>query len=146
MKAGPISVAKPLLTLLLSVALIFTSPLALAKEEKIVYHLHNIQPNTFKRAINNLENLQYGLAGSHLDIKLLMQGNSIRLLFPSRQNESLMPRFLKLVNSGVDIEISRQNLMRHASLIKRSLKPKLVDNILSRVVELQKQGYRYITP
>ena len=138
--------AKPLLTLLLSAVLVFASPFTLAKEEKIVYHLHHIQPNTFKRAINNLENLKTGMADSHLDIKLLMQGNSIRLLFPSRQNERLMPRFLKLVNSGVDVEISRQNFMRHASLIERSLKPKLVDNILSRVVELQKQGYRYITP
>lgn len=120
--------------------------MAQSMEEKIVYHLHMVQSDTFKRAINNLENLKKGLAENEMNIKVVMQGNSIRLLNPLAQNKKLWSRFVKLRDSGVEIEVSQNNFNENKALIEDGFKPTLFDNAFSRLVELQRQGYRYITP
>lgn len=138
--------ASPAAHMLLFLVMLLASPMALSMEEKIVYHLHTIQSDTFKRAINNLENLKKGMSEREIDIKVVMQGNSIRLLNPLQRNEKLWSRFVKLRDSGVDIEVSRNNFNENKTLIEDGFNPTLFDNVFSRLVELQRQGYRYITP
>lgn len=138
--------ANPAPNILLFLLILSASPMAQSMEEKIVYHLHMVQSDTFKRAINNLENLKKGLAENEMNIKVVMQGNSIRLLNPLAQNKKLWSRFVKLRDSGVEIEVSQNNFNENKALIEDGFKPTLFDNAFSRLVELQRQGYRYITP
>jgi hypothetical protein len=51
-----------------------------------------------------------------------------------------------LLEEGVRIEVSRDNYLEHAGLLDERVKPVLVDNIFSRIIELQEQGYTYLTP
>ena len=117
---------------------------ALAANEKIVYHLHSSDLDTMHRAITNLENLIRGMPGQDLDIKLLLQGESIQLLNPFMHNERLNQRFRRLQDSGVQVEVKRENYLRNAQFLDGS--PALVSNIFTRLIELQRQGYHYITP
>lgn len=120
---------------------------AMSMEEKIVYHLLALHSDTFKKAINNIENLKKGMSDRKTDIKIIMQGQSIQILLPAPKNRALMSRLIQLTESGgVDIELSRDNYQAHQARIEKRIHPRLVDNIFSRIVELQKQGYRYITP
>lgn len=146
MKAGPTFVAKRHINVLIFLFLILTIQPLKAEDEKIVYHLHHTQENAFKRTINNIENLKKGMPDRTMDIKLLLQGNGIQLLFPSQQDKKLISRLLKLHDSGLDIEVAEKNYQANRLLIERSLKPRLVENIFSRLVELQHQGYSYLTP
>ena len=132
--------------LLLILLCLVNIPAALAANEKVVYHIHQTQADTLKRAINNIENLKKGMPGKSLDIRLLMQGNSIQLLNPSLQDKTLMALLLKLRDSGLHIEVSEKNYRQNRLQIESSLKPLLVENFFSRLVELQNQGYRYLTP
>jgi intracellular sulfur oxidation DsrE/DsrF family protein len=114
--------------------------------DKVLYHIHSIDQKSYRRLIINIENLQSGMADRELEIKLLFQGKSIQLLNPSMQSRALNQRFNKLLLSGVSIEIEKENFMRNLSAIQLNPPPQLVENIFSRIVELQKQGYFYITP
>lgn len=114
--------------------------------EKILYHLHNTDKNSYRRAISNLENLYKGMSNHKLDIKVLLQGDSIKLLDFSVNNNELNQRFSKLINNGVSIEVSRENFEKNHHLFDGVSPPKQVQNIFTRIIELQKQGYHYITP
>jgi len=114
--------------------------------DKVLYHIHSIDQKSYRRLIINIENLQSGMADRELEIKLLFQGKSIQLLNPSMQSRALNQRFNKLLLSGISIEIEKENFLRNLSSIQLDPPPQLVENIFSRIVELQKQGYLYITP
>lgn len=134
------------LKICLLMSLLVSMPQLQASSERIVYHVHQAQQDTFKRTINNLENLKKGMPNRQMDMRLLIQGNSIQLLNPSQQDKGLMARLSKLHDSGLHIEVSEKNYRRNRLQIDSSLKPELVENIFSRLIELQKQGYRYLTP
>ena len=80
-----------------------------------------------------------------LDIRLLLQGNSIQLLDPWI-DDSLRQRLDALREKGVRIEVSRSNYARNRNRINREHPPLLVENLFSRIVELERQGYQYVTP
>lgn len=138
--------AKRHINILLYFLILLALPQVKASGEKIVYHLHHTQEDAFKRAVNNIENLRKGMPDRPMDIKLLLQGNGIQLLVPSPSNNELVSRLLKLRDSGLDIEVAENNYQQNRLLIESSLKPRLVENIFSRLIELQNQGYRYLTP
>jgi len=125
---------------------VFLSTTALGSPGKILYHLHNTDNNSYRRAISNLENLYKGMPGQQLDIKILFQGDSIKLLNFSENDSRLNQRFMTLINKGVSIELSKANFKKNQLIFERMDPPKLVPNIYSRIIELQKQGYNYITP
>lgn len=129
----------------LVLTLLFFS-VAHASNGKILYHLHNTDQNSYRRAISNLENLQKGMPEQQLDIIILLQGNSIMLLNFSEHNRKLNQRFLTLLNNGVSIEVSRENFQMHHHFFDDIGPPGQVPNIFERIIELQKQGYHYITP
>ena len=112
---------------------------------KIVYHLHHLPEGALNRALSNLENLRKGMPGQPLDIRLLLQGRSIQLLDPSL-DESIRQRLQALRDDGVKVEVSRRNFANNRQRLDQQQPPQLVANIFSRIVELEKQGYKYVTP
>ena len=133
--------------LLLMIAMLGISPAAIASHtEKIIYHIHNTNPNSYLRTISNLENLKKGMPGHQFRIKILFQGNSLKLLNPALHPAALNKRFLKLVQSGANLETGSANYQAYVHKDRLILTPTLVPNVFDRIIELQKQGYRYITP
>ena len=114
-------------------------------EEKIVYHLHHVNSGSYHRAISNLENLIKGMPETKREIKLMLQGQSIHLLGPS-VNTGLKQRLNELRKQGLIIETSRDNYDKNQLLLDSDSSLVLVDNIFARIIELDQQGYRYITP
>ncbi len=114
--------------------------------EKILYHIHSTTPNSYLRTVSNLENLKKGMPGRQLDIKILLQGKSLRLLDPRQHKPGLNRRFRNLLAAGAVVETSQKNYQAYPDKQALMIKPKLVANIFDRIIELQKQGYRYITP
>ena len=117
-----------------------------ASSEKIVYHLHTNNSSLFVISINNLENLIQGMGNDPIDIRLLLQGGGIHLLNPASVSETLALRLENLLTKGVTIETSKTNYQQNEFFLDNRAAPHLVDNIFSRAIELQRQGYRYITP
>lgn len=133
---------KPLLLILL----LAISTSSLAVTEKIVYHLHVSGNNHFNLTVTNLENLQKGMPDKNLDIKLLLQGGGIHLLNNSFLSDQLITRFEQLRNNGVSVEVGLNNYQQNRHLLEQTRQPSIVNNIFSRIIELQNQGYKYITP
>jgi len=136
-------VAKNLLLMLILGLLV--NPVV-AATERIVYHVHHTDEGSFRRVISNLENLQQGMPDQQLEIKLLLQGNSIQLLDTRHQPAVLKQRFNALLTSGIRVEVEQESLTRNAQLKNSMAEIQLLDNIFSRIIELQSQGYLYITP
>jgi len=133
--------------LLLMIALLGICPAAIASHtEKIIYHLHNTNPNSYLRTISNLENMKKGMPDHQFRITILFQGKSLQLLNPALHPAALNKRFLKLVQSGIKLETSRDNYQTYAHKDQLLVTPALVPNVFDRIIELQRQGYRYITP
>ena len=141
-RAGPIFVVKSRLLLLL-LCLPFAA--ANAANDKILYHLHHLQLDGIPRVLANLENLHKGMPDQQLDIRLLLQGNSIQLLDPWI-DDNFRQRLDLLREKGVRIEVSRSNYVKNRNRINREHPPLLVENLFSRIVELERQGYQYVTP
>ena len=120
-------------------------PLARADATRIVYHLHQVHPVTMKRALNNIENLYKGL-DTRIDIRMLLQGESLGLLERERLQPEHRKRLLALLRKGLVLETGAANYARHRARLDRAFKPLLNHNIITRLVELQRQGYRYVTP
>ena len=132
--------------IMLLIALLSTSTLLRAESVKIVYHLHSNNATMFNITVNNLENLLQGMDSQLLDIRLLLQGDSIHLLNPASISENLALRVDNLLQKGVIIETSRNNYQENEFFLNNTTALSLVDNLFSRAVQLQQQGYRYITP
>lgn len=122
------------------------SSLAQAASDKVVYHLHDNSNLMFNITVNNLENLIQGMSDQALEIRLLLQGESIHLLNPASISETLGLRVENLLKKGVTIETSKKNYQENEFFLSDKTIPLLVDNIFSRAIELQQMGYRYITP
>jgi intracellular sulfur oxidation DsrE/DsrF family protein len=129
------------------IAVLGICPAAIAGHtEKIIYHIHNTNPNSYLRTISNLENLKKGMPGHQFRIKIIFQGKSLQLLNPALHPDALNKRFLKLVQSGAKLETGSDNYQAYAHKDLLIHTPTLVPNVFDRIVELQQQGYRYITP
>ncbi|MBC8210373.1 MAG: hypothetical protein H8E21_04845 [Gammaproteobacteria bacterium] len=135
--------AKNLLSLLLLGLLV--NPV-FAATERIVYHVHHTDDGSFRRVISNLENLQQGMSDQQLEIKLLLQGNSIQLLDPKRHASALQQRFNTLLASGIGVEVEREYLNKNPQLKNAGVQLQVLDSLFGRIIELQNQGYLYITP
>lgn len=132
------------LLLMLFLSLLFSPGYASA--EKILYHMHHIDNDSYRKFITNIENLQKGMPGKVLEIKLLLQGSSVQLLNPLIHTDELNQRFNTLQKNGVSVEVESENYRKKLSSIQLSPAPHRVQNIFSRIIELQRQGYLYITP
>lgn len=139
--AGPIFVVR----IFFLIALLNFSTITSASSEKVVYHLHSNSLTLFIITVNNLENLFHGL-NDDIEIRLLLQGESINLLNPASISENLALRLDNLIQKGVMIETSRKNYQENEFFLDHKNIPILIDNVFSRVIELQRMGYRYITP
>ena len=130
---------------LLLALLYFPLAAANAASDRILYHVHHLQLDGIPRVLSNLENLHKGMPGQQLDIRLLLQGDSILLLDPWI-DDSFRQRLDALRDKGVRIEVSRANYTKNRNRITRGHPPQLVENLFSRIVELEQQGYKYVTP
>jgi len=122
------------------------SPDAFSETKKILYHIHHTTPNSYLHTISILENLKKAMPGHELEIRILLQGESIQLLNPKLHSAQLNRRFLKLLEQGSKVEVSRDNYERIANKDELILQPLLVPGIFNRIIQLQQQGYSYITP
>ncbi|MDJ0880505.1 MAG: DsrE family protein [Gammaproteobacteria bacterium] len=120
--------------------------LAETGHEKIVYHVHGSDPETLYRSITNLENLIEGMSDQQLDIRLLLQGESIQLFNPYMYQPEVHARLRQLQGKGVKVEVKQENYLKQRQFLHDQFDPIVVDNIFSRIIDLQQQGYHYITP
>ncbi len=134
--------------LLLALALLpgLGAPLLAAPPERIVYHLHQVKPVTLKRALNNLENLYKGLGDQRPEIHMLLQGESLTLLRRDRLMPEYRQRLIALLRKGLILETGEDNYLRLQKELDPAFPARLNRNILSRLIELQRQGYQYVTP
>ncbi len=117
-----------------------------ADPARIVYHLHQLKPVTLKRALNNIENLYKGLDGERPEIRMLLQGESLELLTRERLKGAYRQRLAALLQKGLVLETGEANYRRLHDRLDPAFPARLNRNILSRLVDLQKQGYQYVTP
>ena len=108
--------------------------------------MHGSDPETLYRSITNLENLIDGMRGQQLDIRLLLQGDSIQLFNPYMYQPEVYNRLVQLQNNGVIVEAKQENYLKHQQFLHDQFDPELVNNSFTRIIELQRQGYHYITP
>ncbi len=131
--------------LILIASLLFTTNL-LAAPSKIVYHLNSGRSDVQWKTITNLENLLLGSADQSMDVKILLQGAGINLINKVNENRDLGVRLDELISLGLQIEVSRDNYYKNRHILNLNHPPQLVSNIFSRIIELQNQGYQYVTP
>ncbi len=131
--------------LLLIASLLFATNL-LAAPDKIVYHLNSGRSDVQWKTITNLENLFLGSVDQSLDVKILLQGPGINLIHKVNENRDLGMRLEELISLGLQIEVSRDNYYKNRHTLNLKHPPLLVRNIFSRIIELQNQGYQYVTP
>ncbi len=131
--------------LLLILLLGFGSALR-AEPARIVYHLHQVTPVTLKRALNNIENLYKGLDEDRPEIRMLLQGESLMLLTPQKLTPKFRRRLIALLQKGLILEAGEANYRRHRQQLDPAFPTRLNRNIITRLVELQQQGYQYVTP
>lgn len=132
--------------ILLLISGILLSSNLLAAPEKIIYHLNTGRPDVQWKAITNLENLYLGSTEKEVKIKILLQGEGIDLINKENKNRDLGMRLAELINLGLEVEVGRNNYYQHRHILDLNNPPVLVNNIFSRIIELQKQGYQYVTP
>ena len=134
--------------LLLALVLLagLSGSLLAAPPARIVYHLHQVKPVTLKRALNNLENLYKGLDDQRPEIHMLLQGESLTLLRRDRLVPEYRQRLIALLRKGLILEAGEDNFHRLQKELDPAFPARLNRNILSRLIELQRQGYQYVTP
>jgi intracellular sulfur oxidation DsrE/DsrF family protein len=131
--------------LVLIAGLLFAANL-FAAPQKILYHLSSGRSDVQWKTITNLENLFLGSQEHSLDVKMLLQGRGISLINKVNATRDIGIRLEELINLGLQIEVSRDNYYKNRRLLDLNHPPQLVGNIFSRIIELQKQGYQYVTP
>ncbi len=117
-----------------------------AEPARIVYHLHQVTPVTMKRALNNIENLYKGLERERPEIRLLLQGESLMLLSPQKLTPEYRQRLMALLRKGLILEAGEANYRQRQQQLDPTIAARLNRNIIARLVELQRQGYHYLTP
>jgi intracellular sulfur oxidation DsrE/DsrF family protein len=132
--------------LLLISSLLFTTNLLAASPDKILYHLNSGRSDVQWKTITNLENLFLGAEEHALDVKILLQGQGINLINKVNENRDIGIRLGELISLGLQIEVSRDNYYKNRHTLDLHHPPQLVSNIFSRIIELQNQGYQYVTP
>jgi len=134
-------------SLLLTTALLLGLALpSWAEPARIVYHLHQVTPVTLKRALNNIENLYKGLDEERPQIHMLLQGGSLMLLSRQKLTPTFRQRLAALLRKGLVLEAGAANYLEHREQLDPAFPTRLNRNIISRLVELQRQGYQYVTP
>ena len=129
----------------LCLTLVFATQLQ-AAPEKILYHLNSGRSDVQWKTITNLENLFLGSQHDTLDVKIILQGSGINLINKVNENRDLGLRLSELVDLGLQIEVGRDNYYKYRHDLNLHHPPQLVSNIFSRIIELQQQGYQYVTP
>ncbi len=117
-----------------------------AGTDKILYHIHDTHTRSYQRTISNLENLKKGMPDRQLKIVILLQGESLDLLNLTRHPDKLNQRMKKLLQQGAVVETGRSNYQKYPHRQQLLVHPGLVDDVFSRIIELKRQGYLYITP
>ena len=134
---------------LLILALLLFQSSVFAESERIVYHLSGNQAAHYHKTVFNLENLLKDLETSELDeldIILLLQGDSIRLLGSDYGGTAIAQRLDTLREFGVKVEVGYANYQQHRHNMASDNPPQLVPSVFSRIIELQQNGYQYLTP
>ncbi len=131
--------------LTLCVSLLFATQIQ-AAPDKILYHLNSGRSDVQWKTITNLENLFLGSQQDALDVKIILQGYGINLINKVNENRDLGIRLNELIDLGLQIEVGRDNYYKNRHELNLRHPPQLVSNIFSRIIELQKQGYQYVTP
>ena len=129
------------------VLLLLAAPiLAQAAPDRVIYHVNTSRPDVQWKAISNLENLYLGTADNQIEVIMLLQGEAIDLISRVNQNRDLGIRLDELRQLGMRIEVDRDNYSQNLDQLGESDPPGVVDNIFTRIIELQRQGYHYLTP
>jgi intracellular sulfur oxidation DsrE/DsrF family protein len=132
---------------LLALLLLVTPSAVLANPDRVIYHVNTSRPDVQWKAIGNLENLYLGAGDDQqIEVVMLLQGEAIDLISQVNQNRNLGLRLDELRQMGMRIEVGRGNYSEHRDQLATSNPPALVDNIFTRIIELQKQGYLYLAP
>ncbi len=119
---------------------------AQAAADKIVYHLNSDRPDIMWKAITNLENLYFGALQNPLEVRMLLQGDGISLLSKVNEKRDLGVRLEELRQLGLQVEVSEANYLSRQNELNTDPPPLRIDNIFVRIIELQEQGYHYLTP
>ncbi len=148
--AGPTSAVEAVRLSHLLLALVLLTGLSgyllAAPPARIVYHLHQVQLEALPRILYNIENLYRGLDQGRPEIHMLLQGESLKLLRRGRLPAAYRQRLIELLRKGLVLETGEDNFRRQRKDLDPAFPLRLNRNILSRLVDLQKQGYRYLTP
>jgi len=135
------------LTLMTALLLLLSTQVLAEAQHKVVFQVSSNDPVTQKIALNNAVNVQKELGMDNVDIEIVAYGPGLGLLTaksPEAQRvASLAMQGIKLSACGNTIE----------KVTKKSGKaPKLTEGVVvvtagvTRLMELQEQGYSYIRP
>lgn len=116
----------------------------------VVYHIATANERQQHFALLNLENHLDELyqLGQSAEIKVLIEGEGVRLLSKAIRQPLLQQRILGLQRKGVAFVVGRESLKRRGLDAQRDTLfhaiDRVVDNGLLELVRLQQRGYAYI--
>lgn len=129
-------------------------------EQKVVYHINYDDPQKQVAALQSIEH-HLKAAGENIDIQVVLHGRGLSLLLETdslaetklaRANANMMvqARISQLKDNGVVFNVCKNSLRTSKIDYQQDLYDvatnDLVENGISKIVELQSQGYLYLKP
>ena len=116
-------------------------------DTKVVLQISDFHPGKQTLVLNVADNLKKLLGPELVDVEIVAFGPGLRLLQEGNANTD---RIKSLVGQGVQFSACEQTMKKMAKILDEepSLNPqaKVVTGGVTRIIELQKQGYTLIKP
>ena len=136
---------------------VFTAADADANErygkQKVVYHINydgGQDDKKYRGAMRNIQNHINAVGAENMDIKVVLHGNGLGLLYQAKANEGLRGQVLELKGQNVAVHVCNNTLKGRKISYENDLFDVYAEDIVpSGVAELshlQMQGYTYIKP
>ncbi|GBE00121.1 DsrE/DsrF-like family protein [bacterium BMS3Abin07] len=113
---------------------------------KVVFHMDMDNTPTFELAVGNIANLQKDVGPENARVSLLANGNAVKH-FVKEANIKYLSLLEELHTKGVKFYLCNNSLNKHG-LKKEQMFDfcEVVPAGVTKLVELQKEGYAYIKP
>lgn len=115
-----------------------------APQNRVVFHVGDADPSTWKQAFNNARNVQKSFSKNNIAIALVIQGNAIGA---ARSDSPVAESIAEAIAAGMEVIVC-ENTMKERSLKREDMHRK-VGYTPFGVVEImkkQQEGWAYIKP
>jgi hypothetical protein len=137
-------VAQPVRLVVAALLFLLSPLLAAAPQNRVVFHLSEAEPSTWRQAFNNARNVQKVFGKGNIAIAVVIQGNAIGA---ARTDSPVADNIAESIASGMEIIVC-ENTLRERHLKREDINRNVRFTPFG-VVELmkkQQEGWAYIKP